>query len=238
MFSQTAEYYDLLYSTIKDYAREVPAITAMLRRLHPQVRTILDVGCGSGEHARRLAAEGFAVDGIDLEPVFVRVAREKHPAGTFALADMADFHLGRTYDAVLCLFSSIGYLRTLERVDAAIQCFREHVADGGVILVEPWFPPGFMTHGFVMRNEGADGQVRIVRHARTEIDGRISRLHFDYEITDASGTRQTREVHELGLFTVEEQLAAFERAGLEVRFEPAGFCDRGLFVASRSARHT
>ena len=234
MFTETAQYYDLLYSTIKDYAREVPEIAAMLRRLHPQVRTILDVGCGTGEHARRLAAEGFAVDGIDLDPVFVRIAAQKHPAGTFTIADMADFHLGRTYDAVLCLFSSIGYLRTLDRVDSALQCFREHVTAGGVILVEPWFPPGFMTDGFVMRNEAADESVRIVRDARTEIDGRISRLHFDYEIADADGIRHTRETHELGLFTVEEQLGAFERAGLEARFEPAGFCDRGLLVASPS----
>ncbi len=236
MFTETAEYYDLLYSTIKDYAREVPEIAAMLRRLNPRGRTVLDVGCGSGEHARRLAAEGFAVDGIDLDPVFIRIARDKHPAGTFVVADMAEFHLGRTYDVVLCLFSSIGYVRTLERVESTLRCFREHLADGGVVLVEPWFPPGFMTDGFVMRNEGADDALRIVRNARTEIDGRISRLHFEYEITNAQGTRHTREVHELGLFTVEEQLAAFEAAGLQARFDPAGFCDRGLFVARPAIR--
>ena len=232
MFSETAEYYDLLYSTIKDYAREVPEIAAMLRRLNPQARTVLDVGCGSGEHARRLGAAGFVVDGIDLDPVFIQIARGKHLAGTFVVADMANFHLGRAYDAVICLFSSIGYVRTLARVESALRCFREHLADGGVVLVEPWFPPGFLTDGFVMRNEGADDGVRIVRNSRTEIDGRISRLHFDYEITDARGTRRTQEIHELGLFTVDEQLAAFTRAGLDARFEPVGFCDRGLFIAS------
>jgi len=80
--------------------------------------------------------------------------------------------------------------------------------------------------------------VRITRHARTEIDGRISRLHFDYEITDAHGARRAREVHELGLFTVEEQLAAFDRAGLQACFEPGGFCARGLFVATSGVGDT
>lgn len=232
MFTATAEYYDLLYATIKDYAREVPAIAAMLRRLNPGARTVLDVGCGTGEHARRLAAEGFGVDGIDLDPVFIRIAADKHPAGTFTVADMSDFHLGRTYDAVLCLFSSIGYVRTLERLEATLRCFHEHLGAGGVILLEPWFPPGFMTDGFTARNEAQGDGVRITRSARTEISGRISRLHFDYEISDARGVRHASEVHELGLFTVAEQLAAFERAGLQARFEPAGFGDRGLFVAT------
>jgi SAM-dependent methyltransferase len=231
MFTETAEYYDLLYATIKDYAREVPAIAAMLRRLTPHGRTVLDVGCGTGEHARRLALEGFLVDGIDLDPVFIRIARHKHPTGEFVVADMADFRLGRKYDAILCLFSSIGYVKTLERVEATLRCFHEHLAADGVVLVEPWFPPGFMTHGMVGRNEAADGDVRITRVTRTEIDERISRLHFDYEISDARGTRHASEVHELGLFTVPQQLAAFDRAGFEARFEPAGFCDRGLFVA-------
>jgi SAM-dependent methyltransferase len=235
MFSETAEHYDLLYSTIKDYGHEVPAIAATLRRLNPAARTVLDVACGTGEHARRLTAEGLLVDGIDLDPVFIRIARDKHPAGLFVVADMTDVHLGRTYDAVVCLFSSIGYLRTLDRVEAALRCFREHLADGGVILVEPWFPPGYMTDGFVGRNDAANEVVRITRHARTEIDGRISRLHFDYEITDARGVRRAREVHELGLFTVEEQLAAFARAGLRARFETGGFCERGLFVATSAS---
>jgi len=51
---------------------------------------------------------------------------------------MSDFHLPRRYDAVLCLFSSIGYLRTLDRVEAALACFQEHLAPGGVLIVEPW----------------------------------------------------------------------------------------------------
>src|SRR5215510_7812994 len=144
MFNAFAEYYDLIYSAFKDYETEVAQVASLLRRVNPAGRTVLDVGCGTGEHARRLAAEGFAVDGIDIEPTFVKLASSKHPAGTFVVADMSDFHLPRRYDALLCLFSSIGYLCTLERVTRALVCFREHLAPGGVALVEPWFPPGVL----------------------------------------------------------------------------------------------
>jgi ubiquinone/menaquinone biosynthesis C-methylase UbiE len=56
MFTASAEFYDLIYSTFKDYAGEAAQIVRLLRRLHPQCQTVLDVACGTGEHARILAA--------------------------------------------------------------------------------------------------------------------------------------------------------------------------------------
>lgn len=73
--------------------------------------------------------------------------------------------------------------------------------------------------------------VRIGRESRVEIDGRLSRLHFEYEITDEAGTRRAREVHELGLFTATELLDAFRNAGFTVEHDPEGLTGRGLYVA-------
>ena len=58
----------------------------------------------------------------------------------------------------------------------------------------------------------------------------MSRLHFDYEIAERGVTRHATEIHELGLFTADEMLDAFERAGLRATFRPEGFADRGLLV--------
>jgi SAM-dependent methyltransferase len=235
VFSASAEFYDLIYSTFKDYAAEGAQIASLLRRLNPQCRTVLDVACGTGEHARLLAAHGFVVDGLDLDPAFVRIAQQKHPAGRFFEADMSDFQLSHRYDAVLCLFSSIGYLETLDRVTRALTCFREHLAPGGVIVVEPWFAPGVLDPERVSRNTGEAGGVRVSRVSRVEIDGRLSRLRFDYEITDGMGTRHAREVHELGLFTTAELMRTFREAGLDADHDPKGLTDRGLFVARVAA---
>jgi SAM-dependent methyltransferase len=233
MFNASAEYYDVIYGAFKDYATEVAQIARLLRRLNPQCYTVLDVGCGTGEHARRLAAEGFAVDGIDIEPAFVRIASQKHAAGRFIVADMSDFHLAERYEAVLCLFSSIGYLCTLDRVTSALTCFREHLAPGGVALVEPWFPPGVLDPEQRFTHTGEAQGVRVSRHSRTEVDGTISRLLFEYEI-DEGEVRRMSEVHELGLFTTEEMMHACRDAGLDVQHDPEGLIGRGLFIA-RSA---
>jgi SAM-dependent methyltransferase len=137
MFTASAEYYDLLYSTFKDYAAEADRIAALARQAMPGCRTVLDVACGTGEHARLLARQGFEVDGLDLSPAFLRIARARHPAGRFFEADMSGFRLPGRYDVVLCLFSSIGYLTTIDRVTAALVCFRDHLSPGGVVVGSP-----------------------------------------------------------------------------------------------------
>ena len=231
MFRESAEFYDLIYSTFKDYAAEVDQLAGLLRRLHPGCRTVLDAGCGTGEHARFLHKHGFVVDGFDIDPALVRIARAKLPGRHVVEADMRTFSFPARYDAVVCLFSAIGYLTTLDQITEALRRFRQHLAPGGVVIVEPWLAPGVLDPVRTFEHVGEGDGVRVVRRSRVEIDGRLSRLLFDYEITDASGTRTASEVHELGLFTTPEMLEAFAVAGLEVEHGAKGFTDRGLFVA-------
>ena len=148
---------------------------------------------------------------------------------------MTDFELPMRYDAVVCLFSSIAYARTLPRVESALRSFGRHLEPGGFILVEPWFPHDVLDPAYVMRNPATVGSLRVDRVSHTEIDGRLSRVHFDYSIEDAAGRRTAKEVYELGLFTHAEMVAAFEAVGLEVRHDPVGLDGRGLYVARVAA---
>lgn len=232
MFTESAEWYDAIYS-FKDYASEAAQIAALVRSVQPDAFTVLDAACGTGEHARLLAERhAFGVDGLDLDAGLLRVARDKHPAGRFFAADMSDFSLEGRYDVILCLFSSIAYLVTLERIGRALVCFRRHLAPGGMVLVEPWFPPGGLDASRVSRVAGTHRGMHVTRVSRNEIDGRVSRLHFEYEIEGPNGTRRTSEVHELGLLTPDEMRAAFESAGLTATFDPIGLTGRGLWVAA------
>ena len=139
MFNQTAQYYDLIYS-FKDYGAEAEKIKALIQKELPTAKTILDVACGTAEHAKLLSGQ-FEVDGIDLEPAFIEIAKEKAPSGEFWVADMSDFSLPKTYDVVLCLFSSIGYLPSEEKIVAALGRFKKHLNPGGIILIGPWITP-------------------------------------------------------------------------------------------------
>jgi ubiquinone/menaquinone biosynthesis C-methylase UbiE len=66
MFTESAEFYDAIYAAKKDYRAESARVAAIVRNLVPGAQTLLDVACGTGEHARWLAAEdGFRAAGLE-----------------------------------------------------------------------------------------------------------------------------------------------------------------------------
>ncbi len=144
---------------------------------------------------------------------------------------MSDFALDRRYDAILCLFSSIGYLVTLDRVTSALVRFRQHLAPRGIVVVEPWFPPGVLDTERVYHLSGSSRGTQVTRTARNEVQGRVSRLLFEYELNGPDGKQHATEVHELGLLTQDEMGRAFEAAGLSAIFDPVGLSGRGLWTA-------
>lgn len=140
MFTLSAKYYDMIYS-FKDYRGEAEKLAKIVQEKGSlSGRRLLDVACGSGHHMEYLKG-WFDVEGLDLAPELLELARERLPDVPFHQADMADFALDRQFDAITCLFSSIGYLKTLERVRQAVGCWARHLAPGGVLLIEPWFTP-------------------------------------------------------------------------------------------------
>lgn len=232
MFTEPAELYDAIYFTFKDYAAEAADIAQRIRAEHPRARTVLDVACGTGEHARLLAEKhGFEVDGVDLNAEFLRLARLKHPAGRFYEADMRAFDLPGRYDAVICMFSSIGYVKTLPELERALRNFRRHLAPNGIVMVEPWFPPEAVSVGHKSTRTAEANGVHVERVSTTDIDGRLFLLRFDYTIREGDRVRHTTELHELGLFTRDETLQAFAAAGLAARHEAPTPQNRGLYIA-------
>jgi SAM-dependent methyltransferase len=233
MFSESTELYDLIYGEFKDYAAEAARIGRLLKELRSAAESLLDVGCGTGRHAWYLSTEhGYEVDGMDIESDFLEIARKRCPSGTFFRGDMASFDLGRTYDGVLCLFSSIGYVRTTDRLQMAARSIRKHVAPGGMALIEPWFTPDQFRAGSLHAVTVDREDLKISRVSRSEVRDRISWLEFHYMVADATGVRHLREEHELGLFTEGEMVEALQGAGFDkVEYDPEGLTGRGLYIA-------
>lgn len=179
MYDRMARYYDLIYS-FKDYEEETRQIKVLINDLHPEAKTILDAGCGTGSHAMYLSSD-FAVDGIDITSEFVEIAREKNRSGRFEVADMRNFDLGKTYDVVQCLFSSIGHLLFGEEVIRALTSFKKHLNPNGVILIEPWITPeNWRDNDRVFMTVGESDDVKIVRMNTSERLGRLTRLNMAY----------------------------------------------------------
>jgi SAM-dependent methyltransferase len=229
VFTESAAFYDVLYSFV-DYEAAVRDIETTLGRHAPHARSLLDVGCGTGRHLE-LLRERYEVEGLDLNPTMLELARERCPDVPFHEADMADFDLGRSFDVVTCMFSSIGYVRTEERMRAAILCMRRHLNPGGVLLIEPWFTPEAYWTGTITANHAEQGALTIAWMNTSERERDLSVLDIHYLVGRPTGIRTLHERQELGLFTERQQLDALSDAGLEARHDSHGPFGRGLYVA-------
>jgi len=233
MYRDSARYYDAIYS-FKDYGAEAAAVSAQISAHKPDAATLLDVACGTGAHLAHFARE-YRVEGIDLSEEQLAIARARLPGIELHQGDMTTFDLGKTFDAVTCMFSSIGYVGTLDGLDAAIGRMAAHLAPGGVLVVEPWLPPDAFEAGHLSTLFVDEPDIAIARMSISHKEGRRSWFDMEHLVGSADGIEQFVEHHELGLFTVEEQIAAFERAGLRVEHDPEGPIGRGLYVGVASS---
>jgi SAM-dependent methyltransferase len=232
LFDASTDLYDAIYLSLKDYAHEAGRVAGWIRSRRADASTVLDVACGTGEHARHLRGLGFDVDGVDVSADFAAIAAAKNPEGDFRAMDMVELDLGRRYDAVLCLFSSIGYVKTESKLRRAIAGMAAHVVPGGLLVIEPWLAPGVLTHGKVSVTTAEDGERTICRMSRTSLERDLSVLEFEYLIGSAEGIERRREVHELGLFTPESMQGAMQDAGLDVEYDPEGLTGRGVYIGT------
>jgi len=229
MFSKTAAYYDKIYSS-KDYRAEAELLISFIRQRSGSAgNRLLDVACGTGHHIQYLK-EQFTVEGLDLNQELLEIARQRNPGIRFHLGDMVDFELESRYDVVTCLFSSIGYIKTVGNLKRAIHCMARHLLPGGLLIVEPWFTPKDWHPGTVHALFIDEPELKIARVNTSFVDKKLSYFDLHYLVGTPAGTEYFVERHELGLFEQEEMETSFRSAGLEVEYDPKGLTGRGLYI--------
>jgi SAM-dependent methyltransferase len=232
-FSKSAQFYDRIYSW-KNYEKESEDIIRLIHlHLKSDGKRLLDVACGTGRHLEYLKSR-FDVEGLDLDGRLIIVAHQRNPDVKFHQADMTNFDLGEQFDIITCLFSSIGYVKTIENLHRTLRCLQNHLAAGGVLLVEPWFTPDTWKPNTVHALYVNDPELKIARINTSYAEGALSWFDLHYLIGTPEGTDHFVEHHEMGLFTIEEMLVAFSEAGLNAEYDPNGLMGRGMYIAVKT----
>ncbi|MEU4532809.1 class I SAM-dependent methyltransferase [Micromonospora ureilytica] len=232
--AELAEVYETIYrSRGKNWTTEAEDVVQLIRRRRPEAASLLDVACGTGAHLETFRKLFQDAEGVEIAEPMRKLALERLPGVTVHVGDMRDFELGRTYDAAVCLFSAIGYLVTVDDLNAAIGCMARHLVPGGVLVVEPWWFPEYHIEGYVAGDLARDEGRVISRISHSTLQGRATRMEVRFTVADAAGFRDFTEVDVLTLFTRGEYETAFERAGCDLEFVPGPPSGRGLFIGTR-----
>jgi SAM-dependent methyltransferase len=160
--------------TAERTAAEVALIWRLLE-LEPGME-VLDLPCGHGRIANRLAERGARVTGVDITPRFLEVARRdavvRGVEVSYVHGDMRALDWSARFDRVVNWFTSFGYFPD-EQNRQVLASARRALRAGGRLLVEmpnlPWMLRHFLPESRVDR----DGNWMINRRTYDAITGRM-----------------------------------------------------------------
>jgi SAM-dependent methyltransferase len=201
-FGKYAEYYDLLYQD-KDYEGEAEFVDGQVKGFAPGAQSILDLGCGAGNHDLLLCEKGYIVTGVDCSQVNIDKAYAKQlnqKAGPsnldFIKDDIRAVRLNKKYDVVLSLFHVISYQTSDDDLKSAFTTAKAHLKKGGLFVFDCWYGPAVLSDRPALRVKNAENDnIIVVRIAEPELFPNENLVHVNYRALIID--KKTRKVSDL-----------------------------------------
>jgi len=189
-YNKSAKCYDLIYYD-KDYAKECKFIENIFKKYSKRkIRSILDLGCGTGSHSIRLAGKGFDVVGVDISKKMIQEARLKSKKSTkvkFLARPMQKFILNKKFDACVSMFTSINYLLSYKDIKSTLLNVKRQLKKNGLFIFDCWNAVAVMRHFLPLRCKIYQNKNnKIIRISETKINKlkRICDVKWTYLIVE------------------------------------------------------
>lgn len=140
---QNAVYYDIALR--RDVGPEVDFLGEVFRRhAGGEVRSMLDIACGPGYHARECARRGIMTWGLDLRPEMIEFAadeaRKDGVTAGWLVGDMRDFRLDAPVELALSVFDALDALTDDADVVRHFQAVAANLSPGGLYVLDNTHP--------------------------------------------------------------------------------------------------
>lgn len=220
--------YDSLYQS-KDYEKECDFVEKIFRKQDKNVKTILDLGCGTGGHAVVLAKRGYKVTGVDRSEEMLKVARRKSKhlglKINFHRSSIQDLKLNEKFDAVISMFAVISYQTDNKDLAMACKNAKQHLKRGGVFIFDVWNGLAVMIDPPAeVGKEVRNGDERILRFTKPGIDVLHHTVDVNFKVLKFKGEKvifETEELHKMRFLYPQEIKYFLQVAGFsEIEFCP------------------
>ena len=134
-----AEIYDYVMRHV-DYVGWADYMEALFLRFEFDPSSIVDLACGTGTLSYELYQRGYKVTGVDGSDGMLAVARRKAAAAkaeiSFLQSDLRGLRNLPTFDAALCLYDSLNYMRTKKDILQTFEAVWPIVEPGGLFIFD------------------------------------------------------------------------------------------------------
>ena len=207
LYTELARVYHEMYLTLFDYEREFQFFHELLERYAS--RSVVELGCGSGNLAPYFLEHGYEYRGVDIAPEMLKIAREVVPHAAFCQGDMRSFKLDDPVDAAIITGRSTSYLLTNEDVRNALRCIREALRENGFLIFDAFRAEsvivGSKTEFIHEATFGDRSYKRISRKSRNLQTGWTWNWDAEYQIDEpGKPTRIVKDSSVLRAFTEQE----------------------------------
>ncbi|MBD3259365.1 methyltransferase domain-containing protein [Candidatus Woesearchaeota archaeon] len=143
-------YYDL-FKDEKSYVNTVNMLISLFKKHN--VKSVLDIGCGTGKIDKLLKEKKYEILGIDNSKEMIEHAQRNYPEIVFKQMDAETFKLDNKFDAIIALDSVLTFLTKEGVFEEAIKNIVEHMKQGGILFFNTGFtekliPKDFTDHFF------------------------------------------------------------------------------------------
>jgi len=229
-----AELYDLFYAD-KRYAEEALFVHRCLQQYTSVPTTrLLELACGSGSHALALEKFGYQILATDYSEDMLEIARKKarrlSSTVDFQSQDMTELSLtDKPFDAAICLFDSIGYVATNDRISQVLQGVHRKLRPDGLFIFEFWHAAAMLRgHDPVRVRRWDTDQGTILRISETRLDcaAQLSQVTYSvYELNRDGSFEALVETQVNRYFLVQEMNYWLTSSGFVPLKFFAGFSD-------------
>jgi len=218
-----AELYDVFYAD-KPYAEEAAFVHRCLQQYSVgTTHRLLELACGTGTHALALERLGYEIVATDYSEDMLARARAKASQVSssidFRWQDMRTLDIAdRPFDAVICLFDSIGYVETNEAIVRVLQGIHRHLRTDGLFVFEFWHAAAMLCDYDPMRvHRWYTPGGELVRISETELDcaGQLARVAYTiYELCRDGTYTSLKETQTNRYFLMQEMAGWLSSCGL------------------------
>jgi SAM-dependent methyltransferase len=214
MYKNFSKVYDLMME-YADYDGWKEIIEEKIERYGNSPKTILDLGCGTGEVLIRLTSK-YEMTGVDISKEMVDIAKAKTDAASFYVQDMRELNLEQKHDVVISLFDTVNHLISLKGLKKTFQSVWNNLNDEGIYifdvvtrnLMDEMFPGG----NFIDDR----GEIMIIWEHEYDEEEEIDYVDTTFFVKQENGMfKKITEEYVKKIFTVDEIINTAKEVGFQ-----------------------